>query len=109
MPQVLEHAFRHLSWLVKDDDAVRTALPDWMAFLGAYEPEPFRAFGAPGGGEPSGDRSDDMGGARHHRQAARLQQPFQPACALSQAFAQFLVFFDITHAGQGGGRDCRWE
>ena len=48
--QVLEHAFRHLSWLVKDDDAVRTALPDWMAFLGEYEPEPFRAFGAPGGG-----------------------------------------------------------
>jgi hypothetical protein len=45
--QVLEHAFRHLSWLVKDDDAVRAALPDWMAFLGMYEPEPFRAFGAP--------------------------------------------------------------
>lgn len=45
--QVLEHAFRHLSWLVKDDDAVRAALPDWVAFLDAYEPEPFRAFGAP--------------------------------------------------------------
>lgn len=45
--QVLEHAFRHLSWLVKDDDAVRAALPDWVAFLGTYEPEPFRAFGAP--------------------------------------------------------------
>jgi hypothetical protein len=44
--QVLEHAFRHLSWLVKDDDAVRAALPDWVAFLGRYEPEPFRAFGA---------------------------------------------------------------
>lgn len=44
---VLEHAFRHLSWLVKDDPAVRTALPDWAAFLAGYEPEPFRAFGAP--------------------------------------------------------------
>jgi hypothetical protein len=42
--QVLEHAFRHLSWLVKDDDTVRAALPDWVAFLGAYEPEPFREF-----------------------------------------------------------------
>jgi hypothetical protein len=46
--QVMEHAFRHLAWLVKDDDAVRAALPDWVAFLAAYEPEPFRAFGAPG-------------------------------------------------------------
>jgi hypothetical protein len=46
--QVLEHAFRHLAWLVKDDDAVRAALPDWVVFLDAYEPEPFRAFGAPG-------------------------------------------------------------
>jgi hypothetical protein len=45
--QVLEHAFRHLSWLVKDDVAVRAALPDWVAFLATYEPEPFRAFGAP--------------------------------------------------------------
>jgi hypothetical protein len=45
--QVLEHAFRHLSWLVKDDDAVRVALPDWVTFLDRYEPEPFRAFGAP--------------------------------------------------------------
>jgi hypothetical protein len=45
--QVLEHAFRHLAWLVKDDDAVGAALFDWMAFLDAYEPEPFQAFGAP--------------------------------------------------------------
>jgi hypothetical protein len=45
--QVLEHAFRHLSWLVKDDEAVRAALPDWAAFLDPYEAEPFRAFGAP--------------------------------------------------------------
>ena len=46
--QVLEHAFRHLSWLVKDDEAVCAALPDWVAFLDAYEPEPFRTFAAPG-------------------------------------------------------------
>ena len=46
--QVLEHAFRHLAWLVKDDEAVRAALPDWVAFLDTYAPEPFRAFGAPG-------------------------------------------------------------
>jgi hypothetical protein len=45
--QVLEHAFRHLSWLVKDDDAVRAALPEWVAFLDRYEPEPFRPFGVP--------------------------------------------------------------
>jgi hypothetical protein len=47
--QVLEHAFRHLSWLVKDDDAVRAALPEWTTFLDRYEPEPFRPFGAPSG------------------------------------------------------------
>ena len=46
--QVLEHAFRHLAWLVKDDEAVRAALPDWVVFLDTYEPEPFRAFGAQG-------------------------------------------------------------
>jgi hypothetical protein len=47
--QVLEHAFRHLAWLVKDDGAVRAALPDWAELLATYEPEPFRAFGAPSG------------------------------------------------------------
>jgi hypothetical protein len=46
--QVLEHAFRHLAWLVKDDEAVRAALTDWVAFLDTYAPEPFRAFGTPG-------------------------------------------------------------
>jgi hypothetical protein len=45
--QVVEHAFRHLAWLVKDDAAVRDALPDWVVFLDGYEPEPFRAFGGP--------------------------------------------------------------
>ncbi|HEX6843590.1 MAG TPA: hypothetical protein VF235_00610 [Actinomycetota bacterium] len=47
--QVLEHAFRHLAWLVKDDAAVRDALPDWHGYLADYEPEPFRSFGAPTG------------------------------------------------------------
>lgn len=46
--QVIEHAFRHLSWLVKDDDAVHSAIPEWVEFLSAYEPEPFRSFGPPG-------------------------------------------------------------
>jgi hypothetical protein len=44
--QVIEHAFRHLSWLVKDDAVVGEALADWVSFLDRYEPEPFRAFGA---------------------------------------------------------------
>jgi hypothetical protein len=43
--QVIEHAFRHLAWLVKDDPVVGEALADWVAFLGRYEPEPFRPFG----------------------------------------------------------------
>jgi len=45
--QVLEHALQHLSWLVKDDEIVREALPDWLDLLAAYEPEPFRGLGAP--------------------------------------------------------------
>jgi hypothetical protein len=46
--QVLEHAFRHLSWLVEDDAVVNGALGDWVSFLSRYEPEPFRAFGPTG-------------------------------------------------------------
>jgi len=49
VPQVIEHAFRHLSWLVKDDAVVGEALADWVAFLDRYEPEPFRAFGSAAG------------------------------------------------------------
>jgi len=45
--QVIEHAFRHLSWLMKDDAVVGERLADWVPFLDAYEPEPFRAFGPP--------------------------------------------------------------
>ena len=47
--QVLEHALRHLAWLMKDDPVVARALPDWQGFLDDYTPEPFRAFGTPFG------------------------------------------------------------
>ncbi|HEX4898550.1 MAG TPA: hypothetical protein VFV53_09370 [Candidatus Limnocylindrales bacterium] len=40
--QVLEHALRHLSWLVRDDPAVAAALDAWGPDLEAYVPEPFR-------------------------------------------------------------------
>ena len=43
--QVLEHGFRHLAWLVKDDAVVGEQLTDWEELLGDYTPEPFRAFG----------------------------------------------------------------
>jgi hypothetical protein len=43
--QVLEHALRHLAWLVRDDPAIARALPEWPAVLADYLPEPFRAFG----------------------------------------------------------------
>jgi hypothetical protein len=41
---VLEHALRHLSWLVKDDPAVTQALAGWKDALAAFQPEPFRAL-----------------------------------------------------------------
>lgn len=41
---VLEHALRHLSWLIKDDPAVTRALPEWRDVLADFEPEPFRAL-----------------------------------------------------------------
>lgn len=41
---VIEHAFRHLRWLLDDDEIVREALPDWPAALESCRPEPFRAF-----------------------------------------------------------------
>ncbi len=46
---MIEHAFRHLAWLVVDDPAIAMALPDWAPILAGYEPEPFRAFGGPPG------------------------------------------------------------
>jgi len=41
---VLEHALRHLAWLVKDDPAVMQALASWKDLLAGFEPEPFRAL-----------------------------------------------------------------
>lgn len=40
--QVLEHALRHLAWLVNDDPAIAAALPEWPALLAGYVPESFR-------------------------------------------------------------------
>ncbi len=39
---VLEHAMRHLSWLVRDDPAVAKALDGWSQLLAGFVPEPFR-------------------------------------------------------------------
>jgi hypothetical protein len=39
--QVLEHALRHLAWLLDDDPVVAAALPDWREVLAGYGPEPF--------------------------------------------------------------------
>lgn len=41
---VLEHALRHLSWLVRDDPAVTQALGAWTGVLAQFQPEPFRAL-----------------------------------------------------------------
>jgi hypothetical protein len=42
--QVLEHALRHLSWLIQDDPVVGDALAGWEFALRDYQPEPFRAL-----------------------------------------------------------------
>ena len=43
--QVLEHSLRHLAWLLKDDELVRSVLGrDWTRALRGYMPEPFRNF-----------------------------------------------------------------
>jgi hypothetical protein len=39
--QVLEHALRHLAWLLDDDAVVAASLPEWRGPLGGYAPEPF--------------------------------------------------------------------
>lgn len=41
---VLEHALRHLSWLIRDDPAIAAALASWSDALADYQPEPFRAL-----------------------------------------------------------------
>jgi hypothetical protein len=43
--QVLEHALRHLAWLLQDDAEIAHALPGWADALKDYIPEPFRALG----------------------------------------------------------------
>ena len=44
--QVVEHALRHLAWLVADDPVVAVRLGDpWVRALRAYRPEPFRVLG----------------------------------------------------------------
>ena len=48
LEEVVEHALRHLAWLVRDDAAVRNALGGgWLEALRPYGPEPFSAFDAP--------------------------------------------------------------
>lgn len=43
--QVLEHALRHLAWLVQDDPVVAAKLAGgWRDALAAYVPEPFRSL-----------------------------------------------------------------
>ena len=41
---VIEHALRHLAWLVRDDPAVMRELASWKEALAGFEPEPFRAL-----------------------------------------------------------------
>jgi len=41
---VIEHALRHLAWLVRDDPAVMEELASWKKALAGFEPEPFRAL-----------------------------------------------------------------
>jgi hypothetical protein len=41
--QVIEHGLRHLSWLSRDDEVVRSVLsPEWKGLLEGYVPEPFK-------------------------------------------------------------------
>ena len=44
--QVIEHAVRHLAWLVSDDPVIATELASWREVLAGFTPEPFRAFQA---------------------------------------------------------------
>jgi hypothetical protein len=47
--QVIEHALRHLAWLLHDDQAIMSALPGWREALRDYVPEPFQALNTPFG------------------------------------------------------------
>ena len=44
---VLSHAMEHFAWLLRDDPAIRSALPpEWAPALAPYVPEPFRELGS---------------------------------------------------------------
>jgi len=44
--QVLEHGLRHLAWLARDDETVRSVLSEeWKSALAGYVVEPFRHLG----------------------------------------------------------------
>jgi hypothetical protein len=45
--QVLEHALRHVAWLVREDAVIAAELAEWKTILAGYIPEPFRAFSGP--------------------------------------------------------------
>lgn len=45
LSQIVEHGLRHLAWLVREDEAINAALPEWAQALADYQGEPFRAFG----------------------------------------------------------------
>ena len=48
---VLSHAMEHLAWLLREDPAIRSALPpEWAPALAPYVPEPFRELGGTPGG-----------------------------------------------------------
>ena len=44
---VLEHALRHLAWLLHDDRSVMETLGSWKPYLAGFQPEPFRALELP--------------------------------------------------------------
>jgi hypothetical protein len=44
--QVIEHALRHMAWLVTEDEVVEATLDEgWHHALAGYVPEPFRQLG----------------------------------------------------------------
>jgi predicted ATPase/DNA-binding CsgD family transcriptional regulator len=55
--EVVEHALRHLAWLVRHDPTIRDALgTGWQVPLAAYRPEPFSAFDLSGALSEQDDR-----------------------------------------------------
>jgi hypothetical protein len=51
---VVEHALRHLAWLIKDDPVIRDLLaPTWAGPIEGYTPEPFRSLDTSGRVQPA--------------------------------------------------------